>query len=454
VSGNAWPNPALVTISFVPDKTVLDSNYTASNLFAKFNAKWSTATWQDAILTAAQTWAAQANINFDVVSDNGTTSGQGNYQQGDPGMGDIRIGGYGFVSNAVLAGTYYPPSANNYSIAGDMNFNTNETFNTNGSNYDLQTVALHEFGHALGLGHSTYSTAAMWGYYTTKKQTLSSDDIAGIQAIYGTRPADAYNTNSATANTSFATAASLTSLLDPVALTAVVDNLDITSTSQAEYFTVTVPSGSNALTWTVQSAGLSMFTPAVTVYAADQATVLGSASSAVVYHGVTESVSITGLTPGQQLYLKVAGVDNSAFSTGTFGMTLNFGTGASPSVTLPNTQLANGTPLTGGGAIALAAQDMLAISDAYADLCPCPNHHGGGCGCPACRAAVSPDQVIARTLQEQPPSIPDSNDTHTRSITDTQNEGWLQARDASFADSSWLRDFLAESSWNGNWMDP
>src|SRR5262249_11810172 len=107
-TGNAWPNPQLVTISFVPDGTVLSSN-ASSNLFAQFNAKWSTATWQDAILTAAQTWAAQANVNFDAVSDNGTTSGQGNYQQGDPGMGDIRVGGYDFGGTGYLAGTYLPP---------------------------------------------------------------------------------------------------------------------------------------------------------------------------------------------------------------------------------------------------------------------------------------------------------------------------------------------------------
>jgi hypothetical protein len=127
ITGSAWPNPQLVTLSFVPDGTLMTTvNNTPvySNLFATFNAKFgSTAKWQDAILQAAQSWAQQANINLSVVSDNGTTSGQGSYQQGDRGMGDIRIGGYGFSTN-YLAGTYLPPSVNNYSIAGDMNFNT------------------------------------------------------------------------------------------------------------------------------------------------------------------------------------------------------------------------------------------------------------------------------------------------------------------------------------------
>ena len=49
---------------------------------------------------------------------------------------------------------------------------------------DLFSVALHETGHALGLGHSSNPGAVMYPYY--RMQTgLTSDDIAGIQALYG-----------------------------------------------------------------------------------------------------------------------------------------------------------------------------------------------------------------------------------------------------------------------------
>src|SRR5262249_24277188 len=37
--------------------------------------------------------------------------------------------------------------------------------------------------------------------------------------------------------------------------------------------------------------------------------------------------------------------------TGEYGMTLNFGTGASPTVATPNTQSPNGNPLNGGGGV-------------------------------------------------------------------------------------------------------
>src|SRR5262249_23713297 len=90
-SGNAWPNPQLITTSFVPDGTIIGSNssgYVYSNLFATFNAKFgSAAKWQNVILKAAQTWAQQANINFAVIPDSGVAEGAGNDMQGDPTMG-------------------------------------------------------------------------------------------------------------------------------------------------------------------------------------------------------------------------------------------------------------------------------------------------------------------------------------------------------------------------------
>jgi hypothetical protein len=400
ITSNAWPAPQLVTLSFVPDGTLMTTGINGnvySNLFATFNAKFgSTATWENEILKAAQSWAAQANINLSIIADNGTPSGQGNYQQGDSGMGDIRIGGYGF-STRYLAGTYLPPSANNYSIAGDMNFNTNMAFNV-GTTYDLQTVALHEFGHAFGMGHSAFTTAAMYPSYNGKKQALSADDVTGIQGIYGARQPDVYNTG-ILSNSTFATAASVGSLLDPVALSAVINNLDVVSPSGAEYFTVAAPlTTSGTLSVDVQSSGLSLLTPAVTVYAADQVTVLGSATGAGLQNGANLAVTISGITAGQQFYIQVTGADTTQFSTGDYALSLNFGTGLMPTVSLPNTQLLNGTPLTGGGALALAVADMLAVSDDVSgdsSFGAAGFPHGSGCGCPMCRGAASANPIVA-----------------------------------------------------------
>src|SRR2546421_7473617 len=81
-SGNAWPNPALITLSFMPDGTLINGK--ASNLVSSFNAKFGAGAWQTTIERAAQTWAAQTNINFAVVNDNGAANGTGSNQQGDP----------------------------------------------------------------------------------------------------------------------------------------------------------------------------------------------------------------------------------------------------------------------------------------------------------------------------------------------------------------------------------
>ncbi len=45
-------------------------------------------------------------------------------------------------------------------------------------------VALHEFGHALGLDHSSSPMDVMYAVATAQNRTLSASDIAGIRALY------------------------------------------------------------------------------------------------------------------------------------------------------------------------------------------------------------------------------------------------------------------------------
>jgi hypothetical protein len=87
-----------------------------------------------------------------------------------------------------------PPTANGGTDAGDSFLNSNIEWQI-GSNFDLQTVVADEFGHALGLGESSVSTAVMYCTHNGIKQALTSDDIAGIQSIYGAPQFDQFNNN-------------------------------------------------------------------------------------------------------------------------------------------------------------------------------------------------------------------------------------------------------------------
>ncbi|MEJ7638481.1 MAG: matrixin family metalloprotease [Singulisphaera sp.] len=289
-------------------------------------------------------WAQQTNINFAVVPDNGAGVGTGSYQQGDPGFGDIRIGGYNY-GNSTLASAFMPPPANNFSVAGDFDFNTGQTFNLNRI-YDLFTVAAHEMGHSLGLHHSSVYSSQMYPYYGGAKSALATDDINGIRSIYGgARAADGYD--AVASNGTTATATDITSLIDPTALTALVSGLDITTTTDQDFYRFVAPVGlSGTTTVGVVSKGLSLLSPLVTIYNA-AGTSIGTTSS--TNYGATLSLIVGGLTAGETYYVKVDGVDATAFGTGAYALTLNFGTGPSPSVPLPNTQRHNGNPIPGGG---------------------------------------------------------------------------------------------------------
>jgi hypothetical protein len=79
----------------------------------------------------------------------------------------------------------------------------------------IEDVSAHEFGHALGLNHSTATDATMYPSYSYCSQafrTLASDDIAGAKALYPTlsNTAPSVSISSPLAGASYANGASIT----------------------------------------------------------------------------------------------------------------------------------------------------------------------------------------------------------------------------------------------------
>ena len=154
-------------------------------VFTQMSAKLPVAAAQSEIVRALQEWAKYANIQF--VPGSAASANQTVSIVFAEGMhGDA----YPFEPGSpVLAHTFFPAPPDPEPIAGDMHFNEDQDWHI-GSDVDLYTVALHEIGHALGLGHSDDPNSIMYPYYHSGAG-LSSDDIAGVQALYGSPDASA-----------------------------------------------------------------------------------------------------------------------------------------------------------------------------------------------------------------------------------------------------------------------
>jgi len=85
--------------------------------------------------------------------------------------------------NGYLAYAYWWYWLNNNNIhEADMVFNDYYTWSTSGNHYDIETVALHEFGHWVGLDHS--KTGIMRANYSGIQRKIDSDARAGFMAMY------------------------------------------------------------------------------------------------------------------------------------------------------------------------------------------------------------------------------------------------------------------------------
>ncbi len=162
--GDGWDGPGLGT-----------ANLTYA--FKTVTAKLPAGAPQSEIARAFAEWSKYVQVTFTPVTDpNGNRSVDilfATGAHGDP---------YPFSGALVLAHTFYPFPSNPEPIAGDMHLNDALAWRI-GSNVDLFSVALHEAGHTLGLGHSDKPGDVMYPYYQMHTGLLP-DDIQAAQELY------------------------------------------------------------------------------------------------------------------------------------------------------------------------------------------------------------------------------------------------------------------------------
>ncbi|MGE5595556.1 MAG: matrixin family metalloprotease [Hyphomicrobiales bacterium] len=143
-----------------------------------------------AISAAAAAWG-QVGVNFAFSGGSTTTAGTGACGGSSSGLDGTNTVGWGAQSGSVLAVTctwYSQSGSPRPATEFDMQIDPDWSWTTGGAiQIDLQSVVTHEFGHALGLGHSANSSAVMYASYCAgcNKRALTPDDISGALAIYG-----------------------------------------------------------------------------------------------------------------------------------------------------------------------------------------------------------------------------------------------------------------------------
>jgi hypothetical protein len=141
-----------------------------------------------AVRNAFSTWASIVPFTF-------TEVGVGGYHEIEIDWRNAADPDYNMVG-PTLAHADYPPGCTfvTNTFPKPVHFDDSEHLWSIGAvtdAYDVETVALHEIGHILGLQHSTVSGAVMAPTISSRStlRSLQPDDIAGIRSLYSYPPA-------------------------------------------------------------------------------------------------------------------------------------------------------------------------------------------------------------------------------------------------------------------------
>jgi hypothetical protein len=136
-----------------------------------------------AVRDAFRTWANVVPLTFVEVRPNNNPDIEIDWRDAKDPDNDMRGGtlahadfppGCGVVTDTLPLPLHFDDSEHVWSI-GSVN-----------NAFDVETTALHEIGHCLGLMHTTIRGAVMWPSIASNStlRALHDDDISGIQSLY------------------------------------------------------------------------------------------------------------------------------------------------------------------------------------------------------------------------------------------------------------------------------
>ncbi|XP_030973585.1 metalloendoproteinase 2-MMP-like [Quercus lobata] len=127
------------------------------------------------VAKAFETWAANTHFKFSRAQDPTNANIKVSFHRRDHGDGHAFDGAGGILAHA------WAPTDGRFHYDADEQWSVGAAPNA----FDLETVALHEIGHLLGLDHSSVEGAIMWpNIRPGVTQGLHRDDIDGIKALY------------------------------------------------------------------------------------------------------------------------------------------------------------------------------------------------------------------------------------------------------------------------------
>lgn len=314
--GVVWGESPYLSVSFVPDGTQVAGQ--SSQLFSSLNQIATPPEWQQAVITALQTWVVHVNGDVALTSDDGSPLGTEGESQGDPRFGDIRVAAIPMrrnvyalaIARGFVSGTW----------AGDIVFNSNRIARQHPLDIDsldaVFRVALHEGGHVFGLEDNGLPDSPMQSHGIPAVVTPSGADIQQLQNRFGVRAPDGNEFDEH--NNSIDQSTRLESSDDFVGSFPHIVFGDISAGDVDVFELNPIDNAAGPVTFTVRTESLSSLQPQLAVLNRFGVTLASTQSMSTT--GDIISVTISSIQPEEKYYAVVTGTPGGAHAVGGYAL--------------------------------------------------------------------------------------------------------------------------------------